>query len=174
MTSICASGLRRKRDLGLDHCFTYGLNGFRLLAQVSPRIAGDVVQGNRNQEVVNVIAAQVGIAIGGDDFKDSFMQLEDGDVKCSATKIVDRDDAFFLPIETIRQGGRGRLVDQAKDFEAGHASRILGRLALGIIKVGRHGDDRLGHRRTKVALRVALELTQNVGGDFGRREFDIA
>ncbi len=115
----------------------------------------------------------MGIAIGGDHLKDAFMQLENGDVEGSAAEIVDRDDAFFLAIETIRQGGGCRLIDQAQNFEAGHASRILGSLPLGIIEVSRHGDHCLGHRRAEITLRVPLELAQDVRGNFRRRELRI-
>ena len=166
-------GLRRKRNLGFDHRLAYGLNGFRLLAQIGPCIAGDIIERDRDQEVVNVVAAQMGIAIGGDHLKDAFMQLENGDVEGSAAEIVDGDDAFFLAIETIGQGGGCGLIDQAQNFKARHASRILGRLPLSIIEVGRHGDHCLGHRRAKITFRVALELAQDVRGNFRRRELRI-
>src|SRR5882757_5568626 len=166
--------LRRKRDLGFDDRFAYGLDTFRLLPKIDTLIAGNVVERNRDQEVVNVIAAQMGITVGGDDFKNAFMQPENGDVEGAAAEIINCDDAFFLAIEAIGQGGGRGLIDQSQNFQARHASRILRCLPLGVVKVRGHRDHCLGDRGSEIPLRVALKLAQDVGRYFGRGELRIA
>ncbi len=44
--------------------------------------------------VVEVVAAQVGIAIGRKHFEDAIADFEDGDIECSAAKVEDGD--FFV------------------------------------------------------------------------------
>jgi hypothetical protein len=82
--------------------------------------------------------------------------------KVPPPKIVDSDGAFVGAIKTVRKRGRGGLVHQPQYFEAGHAARIFGGLALRIVEVGGHGDDGLRNRRAEKSLGIALELAQNV------------
>jgi hypothetical protein len=60
--------LRRQRDFGVDDRFAD--------CCTAPRCDGDrcyvptnIVDGNRDQQIVNVIAAKMGIAVGRDDFE---------------------------------------------------------------------------------------------------------
>ncbi len=61
----------------------------------------------------------------------------------AAAEVIDRDRACPLLVEPVGERGRGRLVDDAQHLEAGDLAGILGRLALGVVEVGRDGDDRL-------------------------------
>ncbi len=160
--------LRRQRDLGFDYGFADGLHGFGVAAEVEAEIAANVVEGDGDEQVVDVVAAKVRVAVGGDDFEDAVVQLEDRDVEGAAAEIVDGDDAVLLLVEAVGERcGRG-FVDQAEDFEAGDASRVFGGLALGVVEIGGDGDDRLCDRRAEVALGVALQLAEDQRGDFRR------
>ena len=167
-------GLRRKRDLGFDHRFADGWHGFAVARDIEAQVAANVVERDRDQQVVDVVAAQVRVAVGGDDFEDSVMQLEDRDVEGAAAQVVDGDDAVLLLVESVGQGSGGRLIDQAEDFEAGDAARVFRGLALGVVEIGGHGDDRLRHRRTEESLGVALELAQDERGNLRRSESLVA
>src|ERR1700761_2186125 len=139
----------------------------------------DLVEGYGEEEVVDVVAAEVGVAVGGDDLEDAFVELEDGDIEGAAAEIVDGDDlaliaAFFGAVETVGEGCGGWLVDQTQDVEASHAASVAGGLALRVVEVGGDGDDGLGNGRAEVSLGVALELAQDVGGDFRRGEGLVA
>ena len=144
------------------------------LPQVHSVFGVNLVERDGQQQVVDVVAAQVRVAVGGLHLEDAVAQLEDGDIERAAAQIVDGDGARFGAIQAIGQRGRGRLVDQAKHFKSGHAARILGGLALRIVEVGRHGDDGLRDRRAEEPLGVALELAQNVGRNLRRREAEFA
>ncbi len=167
-------GFAGEADLGIDRSLADGLHRARLRAQIDAVLGVDFVERNGEQQVVDVVAAEVRVAIGRLHFEDAVAQLEDGDVEGAAAQVIDGDGAFLGAIEAIGKRGRGGLVHEAQDFEARHAARIFGGLALRVVEVCGHGDDGLRYRRAEEALRIALELAQNVGGNFGRRESQFA
>ena len=56
----------------------------------------NVVERDGDQQVVDVVAAEVRVAVGGDDFEDSVVQLQDRDIEGAAAEIVNRDDAVLF------------------------------------------------------------------------------
>jgi len=74
-----------------------------------------------------------------------------------------------LLVHAIGQRRSRRLVDDAHHLKPSDATRILGRLALRIIKVSGHRDDGLRDRLAQVSFRIGLELGQNHGRDLSRR-----
>ena len=161
-------------DLGVDGGFAQRLHCAGMRAQIDAVLGVNLVERNGEQQVVDVVAAQVRVAVGGLHFEDAVAQLEDGDVEGAAAKVVDGDGAFFGAIEAVGQRGRGGLIHQAQHFEARHAARVFGGLALRIVEVRGHGNDGLRDRRAEEALGIALELAQNVGRNFRRREAQLA
>ena len=75
----------------------------------------------------------------------------------------------LLLVETVGQRGRGRLVDDAQHFEAGDLAGVLGGLALGVVEIGRNGDDRLLDLLAEIGLGRLLHLLQDEGGDLRGR-----
>ena len=47
----------------------------------------------------------------------------------------------FLFVGSVAEGRSSGLVDDPLDIKASNAASILGGLPLGVIEVGRHGDD---------------------------------
>jgi hypothetical protein len=80
--------------------------------------------------VVDVVAAEVRVAVGRDDLHDVVADLEDRDVEGAAAEVVDRDDLVLLLVEAVRERRRRGLVDDALDLEARDLARVLGGLAL--------------------------------------------
>ena len=70
----------------------------------------------------------------------------------------------FRLVEAVGERGRGRLVDDAQHFEAGDLAGVLGGLALGVVEVGRNGDDRLLDLLAEIGLGGLLHLLQDEGG----------
>ena len=106
---------RAERDLGLDDRFAELLNHLGILGDVDAEVAADVVESDGGEEVVDVVAAEVGIAAGADDLEDAFVELEDGDVEGAAAEVVDGDDAVArgavgVLVETVGQGSCGGLI----------------------------------------------------------------
>ena len=121
--------------------------------------------------LVEVVAAEVRVAVGRLDLDDALADFEDRDVERAAAEVVDGDRLVLLLVEAVGQRRRGRLVDDAHDLEAGDLAGVLGRLALRVVEVGRHRDDGLGDRLAEIFLRRLLQLLQDHRGDFRRRVF---
>src|SRR5262245_6340140 len=95
----------------------------------------------RDDRLIEVLAAEVRVAIGRTYFEDRLFELQDRDVERTAPEVVDRDRARPLLVDAVRQGRGGRLVDDALDLEASDAAGVAGGLALAVVEVGRDRDD---------------------------------
>src|ERR1019366_2642522 len=126
----------------------------------------NVIKRDGDEQIVDVVAAEMRIAVGGDDLEDPVMQFEDRDVERAAAQVVNRDDAVLFLVEAISERRGGRFVDQAKDIEAGDAAGIFCCLTLRIVEVGRNGNDRLRNRAAEEAFRTAFELAKDERGNF--------
>ena len=67
---------------------------------------------------------------------------EDGDVERAAAEIVDREHAVLLLLEAVGERRRGGLVEQAQHLEPGEPPGVLRGLALRVVEVRGHRDDR--------------------------------
>ena len=94
--------------------------------------------------------------------------LQDRDVEGAAAEIVDRVDAFGRVVEAVGDRGRGRLVQQPQHLQAGEPRRVLGRLALRVVEVGRHGDHRAVQGAAERRLGALAQRAQDLGRDLDR------
>mmetsp|Transcript_6650 Transcript_6650/g.18445 ORF Transcript_6650/g.18445 Transcript_6650/m.18445 type:complete len:220 (+) Transcript_6650:1399-2058(+) len=117
--------------------------------------------------VVKVLASQKRITIGRLDFKHPPRNLQDGDIERATAEIVHRHEPLLL-IGTIAQCGGRRLVDDTQHVEAGDAPRVLGRLTLMVVEVGRHRHHRLRHAPAQISLRRLLHLHERECPDLAR------
>ena len=150
------------------------LEGVGIVAGIDLVAADEIVGEQVEDAIVEIIAAEKGVAAGREDLEDVLSDLEDRDVEGATAEVVDRDALVQAHAEAIGEGRGGRLVQDAHDFEAGDAARVLGRLALVVVEVGRHGDDGLRDLLARLPLRDLLHLAQHHRRDFGQREFLVA
>ena len=71
----------------------------------------------------------------------------------------------LLLVEPVGERGGRRLVDDAEHLEARDLAGLLRGLALRVVEVRGHRDDRLGDGVAEVRLGVALQLAQDLGAD---------
>ena len=135
-----------------------------------PELGDDPV----DDPLIEVVAAEMRVAVGRLDLDDALADFEDRDVERAAAEVVDGNRLVLLLVEPVGQRGGRRLVDDAHHLEAGNLSGFLRRLALRVVEVRRHGDDRLGDRLPEVFLRGLLQLLQDHRGDLRRRVFLVA
>ena len=154
-------GGARQLDLGLLGRVLEALQCQPILAQVDAILLFELVGQIIDDAFVEILAAEKGIAVGRLDLEHAIADLENGNVERAAAEIVDDDLAGSLFLQPIGERGRGRLVDDAKDLEAGDAAGILGGLALGIVEIGGNGNDGLRDLAAEIGLRGFLHFRED-------------
>ena len=171
-------GLRRRRQLHLRllRRLFQALERHRVVAQVEAVVLGLKLVGEEiDDHLVEVIAAEVGIAVGAQHFEDALAQLQDRDIERTAAQVIDGDlmvNVVF--VEPVGEGRRRRLVDDALDVEARDGARLLGGLALGVVEVRRHRDYGLRNGLAEVVFRRLLHFLKHHRRDFLRRVRPVA
>ena len=103
----------RELDLGLLGGLLEALEGHLVLAQIDALILAEFFDDPVDDDLVDVISTQVGVAVGGFDFHHPLTDLQNGDVEGTTTEVENGDDLVFLLLKAIGQGCRRRLVDDA-------------------------------------------------------------
>ena len=156
---------RRQLDLRLLGGLLQPLQRHLVLGQVDAVLLLELAREVLDDAHVEVFAAEEGVAVGRLHLEEALVDLEDRDVEGAAAEVIDRDRLGAGLVEAVGERRRRRLVDDAQHLEAGDLAGVLGRLALGVVEVGRHGDDRLAHLLAEVALGGLLHLLQDEGGN---------
>ncbi len=166
--------LRRHRrgelDLRLLRCLVETLKRHLVRGEVDALVLLELRDHPVDDRLVEVVAAEMVVAVRGLDLEDAVAELEHRHVERAAAEVEDENRLVgaFL-VEPVRECGRGRLVDDAEDVEAGDLAGVLRRLALRVVEVRGHGDDRVGDRVAEECLRVGLQLLQDHRADLRRR-----
>ena len=158
-----------KLDLGLLGSLLQALHGDLIAGEVHTIGALEFADHPLHDALIEVIAAQAVVAGSGQNLDDTVINIQNGDIKRAAAKVIDHDLLALLLIHTVGKGGSGRLVDDTLDVKTGDLAGILRSLTLSVREVGGNGDDRLGNGLAQIRLGVALELLQNHGADLLRR-----
>ena len=162
--------LRRHRrgelDLRLLSGLVEPLQRHLVRGQVDALVALELGDHPVDDRLVEVVAAEVVVPVRRLDLEDAVAELEHGHVERAAAEVEDEDRLVgaFL-VEPVRERCRGRLVDDAEHVEARDLARVLRRLALRVVEVGRHGDHRVGDRLAQIRLGVGLQLLQDHRAD---------
>ena len=156
---------RGQLDLRLLGRFLQALQGQPVVAQVDALLLLELVGEVVEDPLVEVLAAEEGVAVGRLHLEDAVADLEDRDVEGAAAEVVDGDRAGALLLQAVGERRGGRLVDDAQHLEAGDLAGVLGRLALAVVEVGGNGDHRLLDLLAEVALGGLLHLLQDEGGN---------
>src|SRR5581483_9257703 len=118
--------------------------------------------------LVEIVATEHGMSVGGDNLKDSARKPEDRDVESPAPEVVDGIETFRAAIQAIGHGRRGRFTEQAQHVDTREPSGIASGLALAFVEVGGYGDNRAFKITAKFALRARPQHTQYSGGHLYR------
>jgi hypothetical protein len=149
----------------------------RLSARVLAALLLEQLEEVVHHALVKVLAAEVRVAVGGDDLENTLLDRQQRHVKRAAAQIVDRCSSRFWPFssQTVRDGGRRRLVDDAHHVEARDRAGVLGRLALRVVEVGRARHHGVLDLLAEVRLGRLLHLGQHHRRDLlGREELLLA
>ena len=138
---------RRQLHLRLLGGFLEALERHRILREVDRLVALELGDEPVDDALVEVVAAEVRVAVGRLHLELAraldVVQLEHRDVVGAAAEVEDGDLLVLLLVEAVGERRRRRLVDDAQHVEAGDLAGVLRRLALRVVEVRGHGDDRL-------------------------------
>ena len=161
---------RRKLHLGLFRRFFQALKRHRVFGEVDPLVLLELSDQPVDDLLVEVITTQVRVSVGRFHLENAVAQLEDGYVVRATSEVEYGDLLVGFLVEAVSQRGGGGLVDNTKYFEARDFTRVLGGLALSVVEVGRHRDDRLLDRLAQVVFGGLLHLLKDHRRDLGGRE----
>ena len=144
--------------------------GAQHLAKGVRALAGEIagplhaIVRHRGDDVVEVLAAQAVVTGRGAHLDDAIEDLDQGDIEGAAAKVEHQERRLFVQgVDAIGQGGGRGLVDQPLDLEARQFASQARRLALAIVEIGWHGDDRAIDGLAQPGLGVGLEAAQHQG-----------
>ena len=117
--------------------------------------------------LVEIITSEAGVTMGGENLKDTIVELQDREVEGASSEIVDGDlGAVGELVESVGEG-RGRWFRQdALNGKAGKLTRLLRGRTLGIVEVGRNRDNRTVDLCAEAILGDCLQALQNFRRDF--------
>ena len=164
---------RAELDLGFFGGLLQALDDHFVAGYINALVSFELGHKVIDDALVDVVAAQMGVAIGRNNLDHVFTHLQDRDVEGAAAEVVDRDDLVCFLLKAVCQGRCRRFIDDAFDFQAGDGARVLGGLSLAVVEVSRHGDDRIFDFFAQVVFGGSLELLQDFCADF-RRAQDFA
>ena len=164
--------------LNIDELFAQLLSELRVRRNVDAMQLANFLMHKRKQEIIYVVSTQMGVAVSREHLVNVAFrggnELEDGDVEGAAAEIVDRNVAALLFMQPISKRRRSRLVDQAQNFQTSELSGVFGRLALRIVEIGGHGNNRAIDAFAEIGFRPIFQFAQNERGNFRRREKLVA
>ena len=115
------------------------------------------------QRGVVVIAPEGRVAARGDHLEHPLRQAQDGNIKRTPTQVIHGVDALAGVVQAVGNCCRRGLVDEAQQVDARELGRILGSLALGVVKVRGHGD----HRAVEIVIEGVFGPVAQRGEDLG-------
>jgi hypothetical protein len=123
-----------------------------------------------DETVVKVFTSQMSVTGSSLDLEDTLLNGQDGDIESSTSEIEDKNVLLTLGllVETVSDGGGGRLVNDSENLKTSNDTSILGGLSLRVVEVSGDSDDSLGNGSTKVSLGGLLHLDEDHGRDLLR------
>jgi len=162
--------LRTQFDLRALGRFAKTLESVLLLEQVNALVLLELLGEPVDDLLVVIVTAEVTVTGGRFNLEDAVSDVENRHVERPAAEVEDENRLILLLVEAIGERGRGRLVDDPLDLEAGDLPGVLGGLPLTVVEVGGDGDDGLVDRFAKVGLGVSLQLLEDHRADLLRGE----
>jgi len=119
----------------------------------------------------------MGISGGGLDLKNTVLNGEEGHIEGTSTKIEDKHvllNSSFL-IQSVRNSGSGRLIDDSQHVQTGDHSGILSSLSLGVVEVSGHSDNSVFHGLGEESLGSLSHFDEHHSTNFfGVEFFDLS
>ena len=183
--SVLISGDERKRNAGFGNAGKFDFRFFRrffdtlhccgIFGQIDAVVFLELVDYVVHDTLVEVVAAETGVAVCRKDFEHAVADFKNGYVERAAAQIVNKDFlvfVFFL-IETVCKRCRRRFVNDTQNFKSCDFARVFRCLTLAVREVCGDGDNGLRYFLSEICFRVRFKFRQNHCRDFLRRIFFV-
>ena len=155
-------GAARKLDFSLLCCLFQTLHSHRVFAEVDAVFALEVSSQPVDNNVVEVVTAEVGIAIGRFNLKHTVAKLQNRDIEGTTTKVVHSNLHILASlVKTVCQSSSSRLVDNTANFKTCNLASLFGCLTLRVAKICGNGNNCLRNGGTEVILCGLFHLLEN-------------
>lgn len=134
-------------------------------SQVDAVLLGKTVADPVEQQLVEIVPAQAGIAVAGQHFHHVAFDLDDGDVERASPQVVNEQALQLFRLGLVGERSGGRLVDDADDLQPRQLARFARGFALGFVEEGRNRDHRLGDGMPELPLGEILQRPEDEGGN---------
>ena len=121
---------RRKRFFRFFGFVTETLQNHLIVRNVDATVFLELFHEPVDDQFVDVIAAQVRVAIRRNDFDDVVADFQDRDIERTTTEVIDGDRFVFFLVQAIGKCSGRRFVDDTTDVETGDFTSIFRRLTL--------------------------------------------
>src|SRR5699024_710003 len=128
-------------NLGLLSGLLETLHGDLVAAQVDALALLELGNQVLDDALIEVVAAQMGVAGRGQNLDDAVADVQDGHIEGAAAQVIDHDLLLGFLVHAVGESRGGGLVDDTLDLQTGDLAGVLGGLTLGVVEVGRYGDD---------------------------------
>ena len=133
------------------------------------RLPGELLLAVLKEVGVEVLTTKVGVTVGRLDLENTLLDLQNGDIESTTTKIVDGDNTVGLLLKTVGKSGGSRLVNDTENVQTSDLTGVLGGLTLGVVEVGGNSDNSVLNGLAEVVLGSLLHLVEDETTNLGRR-----
>mmetsp|Transcript_27016 Transcript_27016/g.45224 ORF Transcript_27016/g.45224 Transcript_27016/m.45224 type:complete len:293 (-) Transcript_27016:213-1091(-) len=143
-----------------------------VLAELALELLSEVI----DKTVIEIFSTQMSVTSSGLHFENTLLDGKKRHIESSTTKIEDQNVLLrTLLVQTVSNSSGSRLIDDTQNVHTGDNTSILSGLTLGVIEIGRDGDNCVLDLTAKVGLSDLLHLQKHHGRNlFGRELFRFA
>ena len=128
-----------------------------------------------HHHLIKVLASQMRVSVRGKHLEHTVIDRQHRHIEGTATQIEHQNVLLaVLLVQTVRNSGSRRLVDDTLHSQSSNRSGILRSLTLCIIEVRRHRNHSVLHLLTQIRLGNLLHLRQHHGRNLLGRELLLA
>lgn len=160
---------RGQLNLGLLSSLTDTLDSHAVAREIKARILLERLDDVADKVDVKVLTTKVGVTVGRLNLENTLLDLQNGDIEGTTTKIIDGDNTVSLLLQTVGKSGSSGLVDDTKDVETSNLTSVLGGLTLGVVEVGRNSNNSVLNGLAEVVLGSLLHLLEGETTNLRRR-----
>ena len=152
----------RQLNLGFLGSLLESLHSHRVLGKVDALGTLEVVNQPVDDNLVEVIAAQVGVTIGGKHLEHAAAEFQNTYIERTSTEVEHCNLHVLVGlVNAVGERSSRRLVDDTLHVESGNLSGLLCGLSLRVAEVCRHGDYGIRHFLSQIVLSGLLHLLEH-------------